>query len=90
MNSLGADEVLDYKNPHGAALRSPSGRKYDVVIHCATGIPWSTFEPNLSPSGEVIYLTPGLIDLVSSALKKLTFSTNQVLPLTLNPKEANL
>ena len=54
VKNLGADEVLDYKTPDGAALRSPSGIKYDAVIHCATGIPWSTFEPNLSPYGKVV------------------------------------
>ncbi|MBA0730381.1 hypothetical protein Golax_022762 [Gossypium laxum] len=52
--SLGADEVLDYKTPDGVALKSPSGRKYDVVIHCEMDIPWSTFEPNLSTNGKVI------------------------------------
>ncbi|CAJ2655336.1 unnamed protein product [Trifolium pratense] len=29
---LGADEVLDYKTPEGATLKSPSGRKYDAVV----------------------------------------------------------
>ena len=48
VKSLAADEVLDYKTPEGAALKSPSGKKYDAVIHCAKDIPWSTFEPNLS------------------------------------------
>ncbi|KAL0436702.1 UNVERIFIED_CONTAM: Quinone-oxidoreductase QR1, chloroplastic [Sesamum radiatum] len=32
--SLGADEVLDYKTPEGAALKSPSGRKY--TMQCFT------------------------------------------------------
>ncbi|EEF24500.1 Reticulon-4-interacting protein 1, mitochondrial precursor, putative, partial [Ricinus communis] len=52
VKSLGADEVLDYRTPDGAALKSPSGRKYDAVIHCAMGIPWGTFEPNLSENGK--------------------------------------
>ncbi|KAI3926116.1 hypothetical protein MKW98_028252 [Papaver atlanticum] len=52
IKSLGADEVLDYKTPEGVALTSPSGCKYDFVIHCATGIPFSTFEPNLSANGK--------------------------------------
>ncbi|KAL6978843.1 hypothetical protein U1Q18_020511 [Sarracenia purpurea var. burkii] len=39
VRSLGADEVLDYKTPEGEALTSPSGLKYDAVIHCTTGIP---------------------------------------------------
>ncbi|CAA6667921.1 unnamed protein product [Spirodela intermedia] len=54
VKNVGADEVLDYKTPGGAALESPSGKKYDAVIHCTTGIPWSTFEPNLAESGKKI------------------------------------
>ncbi|KAF5470228.1 hypothetical protein F2P56_010753 [Juglans regia] len=76
---LGADEVLDYKTPDGAALKSPSGRKYDFVIHCATGIPWSTFDPNLSPNGKVFDLTPSSSGLLTFALKKVTFSKKQFL-----------
>ncbi|KAK1379975.1 hypothetical protein POM88_026719 [Heracleum sosnowskyi] len=53
VKSLGADEVLDYKTPDGAALKSSSGQKYDDIIHCAAGIPWSTFEPQLSSKGKV-------------------------------------
>ncbi|KAH0633505.1 hypothetical protein KY290_038628 [Solanum tuberosum] len=72
VKSLGADEVLDYKTPEGAALKSPSGQKYDAVIHCKTGIPWSTFEPNLSSSGKVIDITPGVSAMWTFAVKKLT------------------
>ncbi|KAJ0948144.1 putative NADPH:quinone reductase [Helianthus annuus] len=46
VKNLGADEVLDYKTPEGAALKSPSGQKYDLVVNCTTGIPFKTFEPN--------------------------------------------
>ncbi|MCL7040925.1 hypothetical protein MKW94_015537 [Papaver nudicaule] len=59
LKSLGADEILDYNTAEGAAHKSPSGKTYDYVIHCATGIPFSTFEPNLSKNGKVIDLTPG-------------------------------
>ncbi|PRQ25438.1 putative NADPH:quinone reductase [Rosa chinensis] len=90
VKSLGADEVLDYKTPEGAALNSPSGRKYDAVIHCATGIPWSTFEPNLSPNGKVIDITPSPSALLTFALKKLTFSKKQLVPLFVNAKAENL
>ncbi|XP_050146775.1 chloroplast envelope quinone oxidoreductase homolog isoform X3 [Malus sylvestris] len=90
VKSLGADEVIDYKTPEGAALRSPSGRKYDVVIHCATCIPWSTFEPNLSANGKVIDVTPTPSSLFSVALKKLTFSKKQLVPLFLFPMADNL
>ncbi|KAG4191416.1 hypothetical protein ERO13_A07G091700v2 [Gossypium hirsutum] len=86
VKSLGADEVLDYKTPDGAALKSPSGRKYDVVIHCASGIPWSTFEPNLSSNGKVIDITPGLSAFLTCAIKKLTFSKKKLVPLFMSPK----
>ncbi|KAJ4969020.1 hypothetical protein NE237_015721 [Protea cynaroides] len=90
VKSLGADEVLDYKTPDGAALKSPSGRKYDAIIHCATGIPWATFEPNLSENGKVIDITPGLSTFVSFAVKKLTFSKKQLVPLFSKPQGENL
>nr|XP_012466465.1 unnamed protein product [Gossypium raimondii] len=90
VKSLGADEVLDYKTPDGAALKSPSGRKYDVVIHCASGIPWSTFEPNLSSNGKVIDITPGLSAFLTCAMKKLTFSKKKLVPLFMSPKKENL
>ncbi|KAL5982675.1 hypothetical protein ACLOJK_016751 [Asimina triloba] len=89
VKSLGADEVLDYRTPEGSALKSPSGRKFDAVIHCATDIPWSTFEPNLSKNGKVIDLTPTPGALMTFACKKLTFSKKQLLPLiaTLNSED---
>ncbi|XP_062077667.1 chloroplast envelope quinone oxidoreductase homolog [Humulus lupulus] len=90
VRSLGADEVLDYATPEGSALKSPSGRKYDAVIHCTTGIPWSTFEPNLNKNGKVINLTPGPAAFFTFALKKLTFSSKQLVPFFLTPKGENL
>ncbi|XP_022758751.1 chloroplast envelope quinone oxidoreductase homolog [Durio zibethinus] len=90
VKSLGADEVLDYKTPDGAALKSPSGLKYDVVIHCTTGIPWSTFEPNLSSNGKVVDTTPGVSTLMSVAVKKLTCSKKQLIPVFTDPKKENL
>ncbi|KAK2990932.1 hypothetical protein RJ640_000211 [Escallonia rubra] len=90
VKSLGADEVLDYKTPEGAALKSPSGQKYDAMIHCASSTPRSTFEPNLSANGKVIDITPGPGTLATYALKKLTFSKKQMVPLLLIPKGENL
>nr|GLL42810.1 putative quinone-oxidoreductase homolog, chloroplastic [Ipomoea trifida] len=90
VKSLGADEVLDYKTPEGAALQSSSGQKYDIVIHCASGIPWSTFDPNLSDNGKVIDLTPTPGTYLTVALKKLSFSKKQLVPLVLSAKAENL
>lgn len=90
VKGLGADEVLDYKTLEGAALTSPSGKKYDAVIHCASGIPWSTFEPNLSEHGKVIDITPNTTAMMTFAFKKLTFSKKQLVPLLLIPKAENL
>ncbi|KAM7271643.1 hypothetical protein ACFE04_030857 [Oxalis oulophora] len=90
VKNLGADEVLDYKTPEGAALKSPSGRKYDAIIQCASALPWSTFEPNLSDNGKVIDLTPGASAMLTFAVKKLTFSKKQLVPFRLNPNGENL
>ncbi|WOL04186.1 chloroplast envelope quinone oxidoreductase [Canna indica] len=81
VKSLGADEVLDYKTPEGNSLKSPSGRKYDLVVHCTTGIAWSSFEPNLAAHGKVIHLTPGAGSIVQYAFKMLTFSKKKLVPL---------
>ncbi|KAG5254895.1 hypothetical protein OIU76_019343 [Salix suchowensis] len=92
VKSLGADEVLDYKTPEGAALKSPSGKKYDAVIHCARApeTPWSTFEPNLSENGKVIHISPSPSVMITFALKKLTFSKKQLIPLILTPNGEKL
>ncbi|XP_068323254.1 chloroplast envelope quinone oxidoreductase homolog [Pyrus communis] len=90
VKSLGADEVLDYNTPDGAALRSPSDRKYDFVIHSASSeIPWSIFKPNLSERGLVIDLTPGASSLFTFVLK-ITFSKKKMVPLMINAKAENL
>lgn len=85
VKSLGADEVLDYKTPEGAALKSPSGQKYDVVIDCTTNIPWSTFEPNLSPNGKVIDITPNGGTFWNYVVNKIMFSKKQIQPLLVTP-----
>ncbi|XP_073271718.1 chloroplast envelope quinone oxidoreductase homolog [Primulina huaijiensis] len=90
VKSLGADEVLDYQTPEGAALKSPSGKRYDAVIHCAPAFPWSVFEPNLSENGKVIDITPGPSAMWTFAVKKLTFSKKKLVPLLLIPKGENL
>lgn len=90
VKSLGADEVIDYKTPEGAALKSPSGKKYDAVIHCATGISWSSFEPQLSSKGKVIDLTPGFGAMMTFAFKMLTLSNKRLVPLLLMFKAENL
>lgn len=85
VKSLGADEVLDYKTPEGAALKSPSGQKYDVVVDCTTGTPWSTFEPNLSSTGKVIVITPNGGTFWTYVVNKITFSKKQIVPFLLTP-----
>lgn len=90
VKSLGADEVIDYKTPEGAAVKSPSGKRYDAVINCTTGIRWTTFEPNLSEHGKVVDMTPGAGTFANFALKKLTFSKKIVVPFLVNCKADNL
>ncbi|KAI4319301.1 hypothetical protein MLD38_032919 [Melastoma candidum] len=85
VRSLGADEILDYKTPEGAMLKSSSGKKYDVVLNCTSGIPWSTFEGNLSKNGLVIDISPGPSTMLRYAWKTATFSRKKLLPLILSP-----
>ncbi|KAI0492643.1 hypothetical protein KFK09_026919 [Dendrobium nobile] len=90
VKSLGADEVLDYKSSDGAKLKSPSGKKYDAVVHCTAGIDWSTFAPNLSDNGKVIYISPSTSTFLNYAIKKLTFAKKKVVPLFAVPKKEDL
>lgn len=90
VKDLGADEVIDYKTAEGAAVKSPSGKKYDAVINCTTGFSWSTFEPQLGENGKVVDLTPGVGTFANFALKKLTFSKKMVVPFMVNCRAENL
>ncbi|KAG9143535.1 hypothetical protein Leryth_015960 [Lithospermum erythrorhizon] len=90
VKSLGADEVLDYKSPDGAALKSPSGKKYDAVLHCGPAIPFSVFEPNLSAKGKVIDITPSPKAIFTFVLKKITWSSKTLEPLFSSPKVESL
>ncbi|KAB1225531.1 hypothetical protein CJ030_MR1G017494 [Morella rubra] len=90
VKSLGADEVVDCTTPEGAALKSPSGKKYDVVIHSAEPIPWETFQPNLASNGKIFDVNPTIAAIKSYALKKLIFSKKQLIPVILSSKAENL
>jgi chloroplastic oxoene reductase len=89
VKSFGADEVLDYKTPEGASLRSPSGKKYDVVIHGSGRTAWSVFEPNLSENGKVIDLDPSY-DTVVSSLEETTTPKKQLVPFMMKLSDEDL
>ncbi|GLT72201.1 hypothetical protein SLA2020_441550 [Shorea laevis] len=90
VKSLGADEVVDCISPDGVALKSPSGKKYDIVIHCGPPTPWSTFEPNLGSNAKIFDLNPTPSAIKTYAIKKLTFSKKQLIPVLLSAKAENL
>ncbi|GJN03215.1 hypothetical protein PR202_ga20632 [Eleusine coracana subsp. coracana] len=79
----GADEVLDYKMPEGAGLRSPSRKKQDGVVHCAVGIGWSTFKPMLSGAGKVVDITANVSTVLMSVVHWVTFTRKMLVPLLL-------
>ncbi|CAN6545060.1 unnamed protein product [Malus baccata var. baccata] len=87
--TCGAYEVLEYRTADGAALKSPSGRKYDFVIDCGKGNPWSTFESNLNAKGCCRHFSD-VSSLATFVMKKLTFSKKQQVPLLMIPKDVNL
>ncbi|CAL5032709.1 unnamed protein product [Urochloa decumbens] len=90
LKSLGADEVLDYRTPEGASLQSPSGKKYDGIIHCTVGVSWSTFDPVLAPTGKVIDITPNFTTVLKSMLHKVTFAKKRLVTLLMSPNKADL
>jgi len=87
VRSLGADEVLDYKSHDGAIYRSPSGKKYDVVVHLAPYQPLEAFKPQLTKRGKVIDMTPTLKTVLRNWYNKLTFSKQSFLPFVLDAKD---
>ncbi|KAL6650560.1 hypothetical protein ACP70R_009485 [Stipagrostis hirtigluma subsp. patula] len=90
VRSLGADEVLDYKTPEGAGMRSPSGRRYDAVVHCTVGVGWSAFRPLLSGAGKVVDLTANVRAFLTSVLHRVTFAKRRLVLLLLWPNKADL
>nr|XP_025880840.1 chloroplast envelope quinone oxidoreductase homolog isoform X5 [Oryza sativa Japonica Group] len=78
VRSLGADEVLDYNTPQGAALTSSaSDEKYDYIINTAMNVNWSAMKPTLSSRGRVVDITPNPGNYVAAMLtmfarKKIT------------------
>lgn len=65
---IGADEVLDYKTPEGAALKNNSGKKYDYIVNTTNAGKWSAFKPALSSHGRVVDVAPNLANFVASML----------------------
>lgn len=90
IKSLGADEVLDYKTPEGAKLLSPSGKKYDAVIHCAKYQPFSYFKPQLAKSGKVIDLTPSAKGLLATCVQLAMFASQKFVPFIMNANGKDL
>uniref|UniRef100_A0A453MFH0 Enoyl reductase (ER) domain-containing protein n=1 Tax=Aegilops tauschii subsp. strangulata TaxID=200361 RepID=A0A453MFH0_AEGTS len=91
VKGLGADEVMDYRTPEGASLLSPSGAKYDGVVHCTVGVSWSSFRPLLSDAGgRVIDITPNLWAILRYILHGVTFSKKRLVPLLVSPNKADL
>lgn len=91
MKSLGADEVLDYKTPEGASLKSPSGKMYDAVIHCAGArFPWSVFKKNLNENGRVVDPSTGAGDMWTLLKQKMTFSKQKLVPFFVDVKAEDL
>ncbi|CAN6182857.1 unnamed protein product [Urochloa humidicola] len=92
-DKLGADEALDYATPEGAALRSPSGRKYDAVVHCAAaaGVPWAVFRRVLADEGgKVVDITPGFAAAATAILQMATSSKKRLVPLLVTPTKEDM
>ncbi|XP_015691919.2 quinone-oxidoreductase QR1, chloroplastic-like [Oryza brachyantha] len=70
VRSLGADVVIDYKTPEGAALStsSPTGEKYDYIINTAVTVDWSAMKPALRSHGRAVDITPNPRNYVAAAL----------------------
>jgi NADPH:quinone reductase-like Zn-dependent oxidoreductase len=90
VKNLGADEVVDYKTPEGMRYESPSGRKYDVVVHLAPYQPLEAFKAELAPEGIVMDMTPTFKTVARNWYNKLTFSKHKFLPFGMSPNATDL
>uniref|UniRef100_A0ACD5V7Q3 Uncharacterized protein n=1 Tax=Avena sativa TaxID=4498 RepID=A0ACD5V7Q3_AVESA len=68
VRNIGADEVLDYKTPEGAALKNSSEKKYDYIVNTTNGGKWSAFKPSLRSHGRVVDVAPNFGNYVASIL----------------------
>ncbi|CAL5087505.1 unnamed protein product [Urochloa decumbens] len=72
---------------------TPSGRKYDAVVHCAAaaGVPWSVFLRALADAGgKVVDITPGFAAGVTAILQMATFSKKRLVPLLVTPTKEDM
>ncbi|KAG0558087.1 hypothetical protein KC19_10G003800 [Ceratodon purpureus] len=94
LRSLGADEVVEYKaesEKSGAAPeRSPSGRKYDMVINCGPHWPFCRYKAELAPSGFVIDLNPSPTGMMTSVVHAITRSKQKYFPFMHIPNSADM
>ncbi|KAF0894292.1 hypothetical protein E2562_038116 [Oryza meyeriana var. granulata] len=89
VRSLGADEVLDYNSPEGAALTSPSGKKYDYIVNITDRGRWSVFKQRLSGrGGRVVDVSSNLGNFVASVLTLFSWRKKlSVVIMTLGKKD---
>ncbi|CAN6371564.1 unnamed protein product [Urochloa humidicola] len=86
----GAVEVLDYKTPEGATMRSPSGSTTAWSTARSGRARWPAFKPLLSGKGKVVDLTPNFSAYLTATLHRVTFARKRLVPLFLWPNKADL
>jgi chloroplastic oxoene reductase len=87
VRSLGADEVLDYTTPKGAAFKNETGRKYDYVINSTSHGRWSLFKPTLSSHGRVVDLAPCFGNYVASVTTLFSKQKTAMMVMTMKKED---
>eukprot|EP00850_Spirogloea_muscicola_P001038 SM000004S14908 [mRNA] locus=s4:126085:127747:- [translate_table: standard] len=93
VKGLGADEVIDYKSEEGRALKSPSGKLYDIVVDgTGHGEPWSKVRRVLAPGGRHVVLVPSGWVFLNLVGQTLAFAGKRQLPCicSVNKKDLEL
>eukprot|EP00850_Spirogloea_muscicola_P002906 SM000011S19084 [mRNA] locus=s11:835068:836825:+ [translate_table: standard] len=93
VKGLGADEVIDYKSEEGRALKSPSGKLYDIVVDSTGhGEPWSKVRRVLAPGGRHVVLVPSGWVFLNLVGQTLAFAGKRQLPciVSVNKKDLGL
>lgn len=85
LKSLGADEVLDYKNVADPSnpFQSASKEPYDVILHCTyKEEPWAVCRKVLTKNGKMISFSPGGGYIIRALLQAVTFPRQRLIPMT--------
>jgi Zinc-binding dehydrogenase len=62
----------------GLSLKNSSGKPYDYIINCTSGVSWPVLKPNLSTSGVVMDIAPNFSNFLAFICGIFSFSKKKL------------